>query len=115
MATPQLQEEERDDLDLVDRWFRALDQRRIFLGMREWLVHVTGVYVDEGDVWIQIADGSSAGGSVVLRVSATTPTEDALRALTTRGRVTAPAYPQVVCALTRSSLGESHHASALTR
>ena len=88
---------------LVDRWFRALDHQRIYIGLSEWLVQVTGVYVDEGEVWIQISDRLRPGGSVVLRVSSTTSIDQAIRALTSRGRESAVAHPIVVSALAVSS------------
>ena len=96
MATASLQADRHEDLDLVDRWFRALDQRRIHTGLHERLLHVTSIFVDERDmVWIQIADGSN-GGSIVLRVSSTTPLETALSALISAN--TAAAHPFVVTA-----------------
>ena len=88
---------------LVDRWFRALDHRKIHVGLSEWLVQVTGIYVDEGDVWIQISDRLRPGGSVVLHVSSTTSIDQAIRALTLRGRDSAVAHPIVVTALSLSS------------
>ena len=96
MAAASLQVDRHEDLDLVDRWFRALDQRRIHTGLRERLLHVTSIFVDEGDVvWIQIADGLD-GASIVLRVSSTTPLETAIRALISAD--TAAAHPLVVTA-----------------
>jgi hypothetical protein len=89
----------REDLGLVDRWFRALDQRRIHNGRREWLIHVTSIFVDDGEVaWIQIADGSN-GASIILRVSASTPLDVAIDVLMTRETTTAAAHPLVVTAL----------------
>ena len=96
MATASTGAERHEDLGLVDRWFRALDQRCIHTGSREWLVHVTSIFVDDGEVaWIQMADGSK-GASIVLRVSSTTSLETAIRALM-RERTEA-AHPLVVTA-----------------
>ena len=88
--------------DVVDRWFRALDQRRIRIGPHEWLLQVTGIYADHDDVWIQIADGRSEGGSVVLRVSAGTSVDDALQALEQR-HLGVPAHPAVITATAASA------------
>ena len=112
MAAASSNEETRDEIDQVDRWFRALDQRLIYLGIREWLVQVTGVYVDNDDVWIQIADGSRAGGSIVLRVSSTTSIEQAVRLLTARQSRAACVYPRVVSAVA-SPIGEPHQVPAI--
>ena len=93
---------DRGHPDLVDRWFRALDQRRVRIGLHEWLLHVTGIYADRDDVWIQIADGCS-GGSVVLRVSGGTSVDHALEALVQRGHHTRPAYPTIITATATSA------------
>jgi hypothetical protein len=92
---------------LVDQWFRALDHRKIYVGLSEWLVQVTGIYVDENAVWIQISDRLRPGGSVVLRVSSTTSIDQAVRALTARGRESGVAHPIVVSALAASSSSAS--------
>ena len=105
MATASLCEEmRREDVDLVDRWFRALDQRSIHLGMREWLVQVTGILVHEGVLWIQIADESRRAGSVVLRVASTTPVDQAVRALKTRALNRTSSFPTVICANTTHAI-----------
>ena len=67
----------------MKRWFRALDQRVIRIGVREWLVQVTGIHVQGDDVWIQIADGNN-GNSILLHVTAVTPIERAVHALARR-------------------------------
>jgi hypothetical protein len=84
--------------EVVDRWFRALDQRRVRIGLHEWLLQVTGIYADHDDVWIQIADGSSLGGSILLRVSARTPVDHALQVLTQRLHANVPAHPTIITA-----------------
>jgi hypothetical protein len=89
--------------DVVDRWFRALDQRRIRIGLQEWLLHVTGIYADQDDVWIQIADGCSDGGSVVLRVSSGTSVDHALHALAQRAQLRGPAHPAIITATAPSA------------
>lgn len=86
--------EERGHFDPIERWFRELDQRRIYKGAREWLVQVTGILRDEDVLWIQIADDSRWAGSVLLRVRATTSVEQAVRALKASG--TSSAYPKVI-------------------
>jgi hypothetical protein len=94
--------------DVVDRWFRALDQRRIRIGLREWLLQVTGIYEDNDDVWIQIADACPEGGSVVLRVSADTSVDHALRALAQR-QLRAPAHPDIITATSISVRRHDRH------
>jgi hypothetical protein len=86
--------QEQGSFDPIDRWFRALDQRRICKGAREWLLQVTGILRDEDVLWIQIADDSRSAGSVLLRVRATTSVDQAVRALKT----TSPGstYPKVI-------------------
>jgi hypothetical protein len=81
-------------LEPIDRWFRALDQRRIPKGAREWLVQVTGILRDQDVLWIQIADDSRWAGSVLLRVRDTTSVEQAVRALKSGG--TGSTYPKVI-------------------
>jgi hypothetical protein len=84
----------RRNPDSLERWFRALDQRRIDKGAREWLVQVTGILRDDDILWIQIADDSRWAGSLLLRVRDTTSVEQAVRAL----KSIAPglAYPKVI-------------------
>jgi hypothetical protein len=84
--------------EVVDRWFRALDQRRVRIGLHEWLLQVTGIYADHDDVWIQIADGSAYGASVLLRVSSDTSVDRALEALAQRGHLRIPAHPTIITA-----------------
>jgi hypothetical protein len=96
VATASVQTGVREELDLVDRWFRALDQRRIQTGDCKWLIHVTSIFVDDGGVaWIQIADGSN-GASIILRVSSSTPLDVAIGVLMTREATTAAAHPLVL-------------------
>jgi hypothetical protein len=89
--------------EVVDRWFRALDQRRVRIGLHEWLLQVTGIYADQDDVWIQIADGAAPGGSILLRVSARTPVDHALQALTQRLHANVPAHPTIITAKVSSA------------
>lgn len=81
---------------VVDRWFRALDQRRIRIGLHEWLLQVTGIYADHDDVWIQLADGVKDGGSILLHVTEGTSVEQALRLLSTRVASPVSTRPLVV-------------------
>ena len=90
---------DRGHSEVVERWFRALDQRRVRIGLHEWLLQVTGIYEDNDDVWIQIADGGSDGRSVVLRVSSDTSVDHALHALAQRG-LRVPAHPDIITATT---------------
>src|SRR5688572_19711054 len=94
---------DRGHAEVVDRWFRALDQRRLRIGLHEWLLQVTGIYTDQDDVWIQIADGAAPGGSILLRVSARTPVDHALQVLGQRLHANAPAHPTIVTATVSSA------------
>jgi hypothetical protein len=86
--------DEPGSIDPIDRWFRALDQRRIHKGAREWLVQVTCILRDEDVLWIQIADDSRWAGSVLLRVRPSTSVEQAVWALKTSPP--GSAYPKVI-------------------
>ena len=101
--------QDRGHSEVVDRWFRALDQRRVRIGLHEWLLQVTGIYADHDDVWIQLADGCWDGGSVVLRVTSGTTVDQALQALTQRGHSGVPAHPTIVVATTTSRARQEDH------
>ena len=88
-------DEQRRSGDLVDRWFRQLDQRRIHDGAREWALQVTGILCEDDVVWIQIAERAERPGSVLLRVRPFTSVEQAVKALASRPAEIAP-YPKVV-------------------
>ena len=62
---------------LAQRWFRALDHRRIDVGSQSWVALVTGVHMDHGNAWIQIADEGSLERSLVLHVFPSTTWEQA--------------------------------------
>lgn len=84
--------------DLIDGWFRALDQCLVYMGTREWSVQVTCILHQDDVVWIQIADDSPSAGSLLLRVGPTTSVEQAMKALSTRTR-DLTSYPLVLSAL----------------
>ena len=100
------------DNDLVDRWFRALDQRSVRVGLQQWHLQITGIYVDEGQAWIQIADGLNSGGSIVLRVNASTSVDQALKALARRRLTDATVRPLVVSAVSARVVRETRGISA---
>jgi hypothetical protein len=83
-ASSAVPSEERRSLDLIDRWFRELDHRRIHYGAREWLVEVTGILCEEDVLWIQIAARARSAGSVLLCVRESTSVEQAVKALSIR-------------------------------
>ena len=91
--------------ELVDRWFRALDQRPIRLGLQEWRLQVTGIWVEGDEVWIQLADGSGTGGSILLHADAATSIDRAIRALSARGR-DAYVHPEIVSVTSASQRQE---------
>lgn len=87
--------EEYPVADAIGRWFRELDQRRVYHGAREWLLEVTSILHDGDVLWIQIADQSRRAGSVLLRVKPATSVDQAVRALATETGL-ATTYPRVV-------------------
>jgi hypothetical protein len=84
--------------DASSWWFRALDQRVIQVGLQEWRLHVTGIYVHADEIWIQLAADGRYGGSVLLRVSLDTPVEQAVRLLARSCSGEMSMYPAVVTA-----------------
>lgn len=70
-----------EDRTLADRWFRALDQRRIRAGAQRWTAQVVGVHVDFSDVWIQIASLEAPDVSLVLHMSERTTLHEAITAM----------------------------------
>jgi hypothetical protein len=70
-----------DTIDLSDRWFKALDQRRVGSGKEEWEVLVTGIHTSGPDCWIQLASAADETRQLLLCVSSQTTVDDALLAL----------------------------------
>ena len=68
---------------LVERWYRALDQRQITIGSKCWLALLRGIHVHDGDLWIQISHAEAPEQSVVLHVSPHTSIDSALAAART--------------------------------
>ena len=98
MVTQTLRAQDATRSDVVDSWFRALDQRRIRVGQSDWLIQVTGIFQDGEDaVWIQIADAHAHGASVLLRVDSCTSVDHAVNALAAQ-RLVASVHPIVVVA-----------------
>lgn len=64
-----------------EKWFQALDQRRVGTSTNHWDILVTGVHASGQDCWIQVASADDKAKQVVLHVSPTTTVEDALNAL----------------------------------
>ena len=62
-------------------WFKALDQRRISVHSKNWVVHVTGIHADGSDLWIQIVPAGHPTGSIVLHVSLHTTIDETVAAL----------------------------------
>jgi hypothetical protein len=97
-----------NEQDAIAWWFRAIDQRVIQVGLHEWRLHVTGIWVDAREIWIQLADGGGHGGSVLLHASVDTPIDYAIRLLAKFRESTPSTYPAVVTA-TLSALRHKHH------
>jgi hypothetical protein len=87
-----------NEQELIDWWFRALDQRIIRTGLHEWRLLVTGICVQADEIWVQLADGGRDGASVLLRVSAETPVDHALGLLARARSGEASMFPAVVTA-----------------
>ncbi len=66
---------------LIDRWYRALDYRRITVGTRCWLVLVTGIHVHGNNLWIQISHADNPDESLVLHVKRETSIDSAIAAV----------------------------------
>jgi hypothetical protein len=65
-----------------DKWFAALDHRRVGTSKCAWDIVVTGVHASGPDCWIQVAWADDERKQVVLHVSPQTTVEAALAALT---------------------------------
>ncbi len=72
--------ETQSTTSLIDRWYRALDYRRITVGTRCWLVLVTGIHVHGNNLWIQISHADNSDESLVLCVPRETSIESATTA-----------------------------------
>jgi hypothetical protein len=83
------------DIRLADRWFEALDERRIGTSAESWMAQVLGIHVDEiGTIWIQLASVQDSDAAIVLHVSASTTVDEALIAL--EERVASDARPEII-------------------
>lgn len=88
-------DDERYPQNLADRWFRALDQRRIEAGTRRWIAHVMGIHLDGREIWVQIAPGDAPEKSLVLHLSGWTTIDQAIIAMKARP-VEHDSYPRVI-------------------
>ena len=88
-------DEGRYPQDLADRWFRALDQRRIDAGTQCWIAHVMGIHLDGREIRIQIATGDAPEKSLVLHLSGWTTIDQAIAAMKARP-VEHDSYPRVI-------------------
>ena len=66
---------------MTDKWFKALDHRRVGSGKRAWDVIVTGIHASGADCWIQLESAADQTRQLILRVSSQTTVEDAVQAL----------------------------------
>ena len=71
--------EAQSTTSLIDRWYRALDHRRITVGARCWRAFVTGIHVHGNNLWIQISHADNSNESLVLCV----PRETSIGSATT--------------------------------
>lgn len=81
---------------LTERWFRALDQRRIDGETREWVAQVLGIYPVGQEIWIQIAPTDASDQTYVLHVSQWTTVDQAIAALQARCCREDDAYPRMI-------------------
>lgn len=65
----------------VEWWFKALDHRRMSIGLNSRTVEVKGIHTDGPDLWIQVEPVGRVSRGVVLRVSRYTTIDQALSAL----------------------------------
>ncbi len=78
--------EAQSTTSLIDRWYRALDHRRITVGARRWRALVTGIHVHGNNLWIQISHADNSNESLVLCV----PRETSIGSATTAESPWAP-------------------------
>ena len=91
-------DDERYPQSLADRWFRALDQRRIKAGTQIWVAHVMGIHAEGREIWVQIARGDSLDKSLVLHLSGWTTVSQAISAIRAHSRE-CDAFPRVITAI----------------
>jgi len=83
------------DIRLADRWFEALDQRRIGTSAESWVAQVLGIHVDEaGAIWIQLASVDNPYTAIVVHVSPSTTVDRVVTAL--EERVASDARPEII-------------------
>ena len=75
---------------LADRWYLALDNQRLQIGARSWVVQVDGIHRHGDDLWIQLSRIGLDDRGLVLHVSAGVEIDDALRLLAARQGETQP-------------------------
>lgn len=76
--------------DLVNAWYQALDHRPLMVGTQRWPALVTGIHVDGGDLWIQIARADHPDENLVVHVAPGTSVDRvtaAVRALSAQGPI----------------------------
>jgi hypothetical protein len=80
-----------------DGWFAALDECRVGQGAESWIVHVSGIWNDGRDNWIQIHEASNPDHSLVLRVGSRATPDDVIATLasTPRAPFTGPEVIQI--------------------
>ncbi len=72
--------ETQSTTSLIDTWYRALDHRRITVGLRCWRALVSGIHVHGHNLWIQISHADNSNESLVLCVPRETSIESATTA-----------------------------------
>jgi hypothetical protein len=65
----------------ADRWFEALDQRRVGADANSWIIQVHGVHCEQDGLWIQISSTDDPFSTIVLHLATDTPINDVLTAL----------------------------------
>ena len=73
-----------------DAWFKALDQTRLAVGPRGFVVQVHGVHVSEGHIWLQLTAANDEDVSFIVRVGAGTTLENVMATLEALPAVPAP-------------------------
>lgn len=77
-------ERDHDVPSTADRWYAALDNQRIDVSGRSWVVQVDGIHTQGEDLWIQLTRVGFEGRGVVIHVTSSVGIDHALRSLAER-------------------------------
>jgi hypothetical protein len=69
---------------LSDRWYLALDNQRLKIGARSWVVQVDGIHSQGEELWIQLSRIGFEDRGLVMHVTPGVEIEEALKLLADR-------------------------------